>query len=173
MGNPSAPRLGPPFQAPPRPGGSARTGLAMSQPGPKPAASPRPRRAARHTQEVSGAPTAGLERGEDLGAPRSLGSTSRGGLTFLAFCPWAPPLPGPEKHLEREGCGLKPAPGQVTGGARGWPWVPAKCTGRGASHIRVGFRGGSAGEESAYNAGDLGSIPGLGRSPGITLQLAL
>ena len=24
----------------------------------------------------------------------------------------------------------------------------------------------SAGEESAYNAGDLGSIPGLGRSPG-------
>ena len=26
--------------------------------------------------------------------------------------------------------------------------------------------GGSAGEESACNAGDLGSIPGLGRSPG-------
>lgn len=105
---PSAPRLGPPFQAPPRPpGGSARTGLAMSQPGPKPAASPRPRRAARHTQEVSGAPTAGVERGEDLGAPRSLGSTFRGGLAFLAFCPWAPPLPGPEKHLEREGCGLR------------------------------------------------------------------
>ena len=29
-----------------------------------------------------------------------------------------------------------------------------------------GFPGGSAGEESASNAGDLGSIPGLGRSPG-------
>ena len=29
-----------------------------------------------------------------------------------------------------------------------------------------GFPGGSAGKESAYNAGDLGSIPGLGRSPG-------
>ena len=29
-----------------------------------------------------------------------------------------------------------------------------------------GFPGGSAGEESACNAGDLGSIPGLGRSPG-------
>ena len=28
------------------------------------------------------------------------------------------------------------------------------------------FPGGSAGKESAYNAGDLGSIPGLGRSPG-------
>ena len=29
-----------------------------------------------------------------------------------------------------------------------------------------GFPGGSVGKESAYNAGDLGSIPGLGRSPG-------
>ena len=30
----------------------------------------------------------------------------------------------------------------------------------------LGFPGGSAGEESACNAGDLGSVPGLGRSPG-------
>ena len=29
-----------------------------------------------------------------------------------------------------------------------------------------GFPGGSAGKESAYNAGDLGAIPGLGRCPG-------
>ena len=29
----------------------------------------------------------------------------------------------------------------------------------------VGFPGGSAGKESACNAGDLGSIAGLGRSP--------
>ena len=29
-----------------------------------------------------------------------------------------------------------------------------------------GFPGGSASKESAYNAGDLGSIPGLERSPG-------
>ena len=28
------------------------------------------------------------------------------------------------------------------------------------------FPGGSNGKESAYSAGDLGSIPGLGRSPG-------
>ena len=28
------------------------------------------------------------------------------------------------------------------------------------------FPGGSDGKESAYNAGDAGSIPGLGRSPG-------
>ena len=30
----------------------------------------------------------------------------------------------------------------------------------------MGFPGGSVGKESACNAGDLGSIPGLGRSPG-------
>ena len=30
----------------------------------------------------------------------------------------------------------------------------------------LGFPGGSEDKESAYNAGDLGSIPGLGRSPG-------
>ena len=32
-------------------------------------------------------------------------------------------------------------------------------------HIQ-GFPGGSAGKEHARNVGDLGSIPGLGRSPG-------
>ena len=31
---------------------------------------------------------------------------------------------------------------------------------------RAIFPGGSEGEASAYNAGDLGSIPGSGRSPG-------
>ena len=30
----------------------------------------------------------------------------------------------------------------------------------------MGFRGGADDKESACNAGDLGSIPGLGRSPG-------
>ena len=30
----------------------------------------------------------------------------------------------------------------------------------------MGFLGSSSGKESACNAGDLGSIPGLGRSPG-------
>ena len=29
----------------------------------------------------------------------------------------------------------------------------------------MGFPGGSGGEESSYNAGDMGSNPGLGRSP--------
>ena len=32
--------------------------------------------------------------------------------------------------------------------------------------ITVGFPGGSNNKESAYNAGDLGSVPGSGRSPG-------
>ena len=31
---------------------------------------------------------------------------------------------------------------------------------------KVGFPCNSVNKESAYNAGDLGSIPGLGRSPG-------
>ena len=32
--------------------------------------------------------------------------------------------------------------------------------------VSLGFPGGSAGKESACNAGDLDSSPGLGRSPG-------
>ena len=35
-----------------------------------------------------------------------------------------------------------------------------------APDVFLGFPGGSAGKESACNVGDLGSIPGLGRSPG-------
>ena len=33
-------------------------------------------------------------------------------------------------------------------------------------HERIGFPGGSDSKASAYNKGDLGSIPGLERSPG-------
>ena len=32
--------------------------------------------------------------------------------------------------------------------------------------VFLGFPGGSAGKESAFSVGDLGSVPGLGRSPG-------
>ena len=35
-----------------------------------------------------------------------------------------------------------------------------------ASNIEVGFPSGSAGKESISNVGDVGLIPGLGRSPG-------
>ena len=34
------------------------------------------------------------------------------------------------------------------------------------TQVFLGFRCGSAGKESAWNVGNLGSIPGLGRSPG-------
>ena len=37
---------------------------------------------------------------------------------------------------------------------------------RGINNIIICFPGGSTGKESACNAGDLGLIPGLGRSPG-------
>ena len=37
---------------------------------------------------------------------------------------------------------------------------------KGPPYPMEGFRGSSAGKESTCNAGDLGSIPGLGRSPG-------
>ena len=53
------------------------------------------------------------------------------------------------------------------------PWLFQPCSessmtprdGRGNSS-RLSFSFGSAGKESVYNEGDLGSIPGLGRSPG-------
>ena len=37
---------------------------------------------------------------------------------------------------------------------------------KGAISIQEGFPGSSDGKASVYNAGDPGSIPGLGRSPG-------
>ena len=40
-----------------------------------------------------------------------------------------------------------------------WGWFELLC-------IKWGFPCGSAGKESACNVGDLGLIPGLGRSPG-------
>ena len=48
------------------------------------------------------------------------------------------------------------------------PQGKPKNTGEGSLSILVflGFPGGSAGKEPACNAGDLGLIPGLGRSPG-------
>ena len=37
---------------------------------------------------------------------------------------------------------------------------------QGHTYSHLGFLGGSVGKESACNAGDTGSIPGSGRSPG-------
>ena len=46
----------------------------------------------------------------------------------------------------------------------GWSCVPALLFTWGQT--MVGFPGGSDGKASAYNVGDLGLIPGLGKSPG-------
>ena len=46
----------------------------------------------------------------------------------------------------------------------GWEDVLEK--GQASHSIFLGFPCGSAGKESACNVGDLGLIPGLGRSPG-------
>ena len=43
--------------------------------------------------------------------------------------------------------------------------TPVQSLGR-EDPLEMSFPGGSAGEGSACNAGDLGSIPGLGRPPG-------
>ena len=44
--------------------------------------------------------------------------------------------------------------------------APADSSWRDLRASRFDFPGGSDGKASAYNVGDLGSIPGLGRSPG-------
>ena len=53
---------------------------------------------------------------------------------------------------------------------RSWfnSWVGKICWRRDRlpTPVFLGFPCGSAGKESARNAGDLGSVPGLGRSPG-------
>ena len=43
------------------------------------------------------------------------------------------------------------------------PWVGMRSS---LGYFRIGFPGSSAGKEFACNAGDPGSIPGSGRSPG-------
>ena len=56
---------------------------------------------------------------------------------------------------------------QCPGGSRAmsrlWAWQGKKSSG---CFLMFGLPGGSAGKESACSVGDLGSIPGLGRSPG-------
>ena len=45
-------------------------------------------------------------------------------------------------------------------------WEDPLEKGRLPTPVFSGFSSGSAGKESSHNAGDLGSIPGLGKSPG-------
>ena len=47
-----------------------------------------------------------------------------------------------------------------------WVWKIRWRRDRLPTPVFLDFPGGSAGKESAHNAGDLGSVPELGRSPG-------
>ena len=55
---------------------------------------------------------------------------------------------------------LQEAPVQLLG------WEDPLEMGKATHSVFLGFSAGSAGKESSYNVGDLGVIPGLGRSPG-------
>ena len=74
---------------------------------------------------------------------------------------WVLPLGIPDTSVGKE-------PACIAGDPRFDSWVgtiPWRKD-RLPTPVFLGFPGGSAGKESARNAGDLGSIPGLGRSPG-------
>ena len=47
-----------------------------------------------------------------------------------------------------------------------WYWEPGALGGNLVEILVGGFSGGSGGKEDSCNAGDLGSVPGSGRSPG-------
>ena len=68
-------------------------------------------------------------------------------------------------------CGGRDAGRRVQPPSRKYEWAPGTAVqhrdyGLVRSTVFLGFPGGSAGKESAYDAEDLGSAPGLGRSPG-------
>ena len=77
-------------------------------------------------------------------------------------CPWASPgkNTGVNFHFPLQSMKVKSEDAQL------WPTPsdPMDCSL--PTPVFLGFPCGSAGKESAWNAGDLGSIPGLGRSPG-------
>ena len=82
-----------------------------------------------------------------------------------------------ESFMEKTSEGLRQRLGKVTVGSRSWGGqltlcdvafgrCSSVCVGWPCFCLLHGFCGGSAGKESTFYAGDLGSIPGLGRSPG-------
>ena len=57
-------------------------------------------------------------------------------------------------------------------GFLGWEDLLEKGRDRLPTSVFLGFPCGSGGKESTCNVGDLGLIPGLGRSPGVREQLS-
>ena len=111
------------------------------------------------------------------GSVRLLRSPGSGAFRLPGCGAWAPWLQVPgsstgsvaEAHGLRcpKACGTFPGQGlnlcllrQQDLSRQGSPCSDFRC------HARLGFPGGSDGKEFACNAGDLGSIPGWGRSPG-------
>ena len=79
----------------------------------------------------------------------------------LLLCSWRRKWQPAPAFLPRESCGLRTLVDCRLRGCRvGHDWSDLACM-----HT-LGFPRGSAGKESSCNAGDLGSIPGLGKSPG-------
>ena len=75
----------------------------------------------------------------------------------------------PSPPRERLGVGCQPAVGSDlrSAGHSALPPLPGSCQSYRSMMLQTwGFPGGSVGKESACNAGDPGSIPGSGRSPG-------
>ena len=83
--------------------------------------------------------------------------------------PYLPPLykePRIQLQPERSPCPLDPSVTLSLKGPARWSYPPGWNVTKINCNLVHGFPSGSAGKKSARNVGDLGSIPGLGRSPG-------
>ena len=91
----------------------------------------------------------------DPGSIPGLGRSAGKGIAYPRQCSWASLVVLLVKNnLQCRRPGFDPWVGRI-------PWRRDRLP----TPIFLGFPGGSAGTESACNAGDLGLIPGLGRSP--------
>ena len=91
----------------------------------------------------------------DPGSIPGSGRSAGEGIGYLLQYTWASLVAQLVKNLQCK----RP---QFNSWIRKLPWRRDRLS----TSVFLGFPCGSAGKESAYNAGDLGSILGLGRSPG-------
>ena len=99
-------------------------------------------------------------------APLSMGFSRQESWSGLPFpSPGDLPNPGIEygsPTLQADSLPWQPRRRQCNSWLRKFPWRRDRLP----TPVSLGFPGGSDGKESTCNEGDLGSIPGLGRSPG-------
>ena len=91
----------------------------------------------------------------DPGSVPGLGRSPGEGIGYPLRYSWASLVAQLVKNLQCGRSGFSSWVGKI-------PWRRDRLP----TPVFLGFPGGSAGKESVCNAGDLGSIPGLGRSPG-------